>query len=210
MAVASAPARHSFVAGKSPFRVKGGVYRNLMQYLDGNVEHGREALFALVLADAPLGAFARQPFLAGTFYDALPTVPLCEAAAQLVGKSFMTFVREFSRYTAEHDARGVYRMLLRLVSPQMVMERTPAAAKQYFDFVDVAAEKTGPKSYRTTVRGVPRFVAPFYQTVTEAYLSQALTLAGGKEPLHAWGSPMPDGDRDGISLVRLVRDVSWR
>jgi hypothetical protein len=208
MAVSPAPPRHPFAPGKSPFHVKGVVYRNFVEYIDKAVAGGLGA-FVAALDDPALRAFAEQPFLSGSFYDALPTVPLCEAAARLLHRPFAQLVREFSAYSAEHDTKGIYRLLLKLVSPEMVMERTPAAAKQYFDFVLATAQKNGPKSFTTTVRGVPRFVAPFYMTVTEAFLSQALTLAGAKEPRHAWQAPLLDGERDGVQLVKLRREVNW-
>ncbi len=209
MAVPPAPQRHPFAPGRSPFHVKGVVYRNFVEYIDGAVDGGIARLVTL-LDEPELQTFAQQPFLASSFYDALPTVPLCETAAKALNRPFGQLVREFSAYASERDTKGIYRLLLKLVSPEMVMERTPAAAKQYFDFVVVTAEKSGPKSFRTMVRGVPRFVAPFYMTVTEAFLSRALTLAGAKEPRHAWQAPLPDGERDGVPLVRLRREVSWR
>ncbi|HEX4457318.1 MAG TPA: hypothetical protein VIA18_05080 [Polyangia bacterium] len=209
MAVSPAPLRHPFAPGKSPFHVKGVVYRNFVAYIDTAVAGGLARLVTLI-DDPALQTFAQQPFLASSFYDALPTVPLCETAAKVLNQPFALLVRDFSAYAAERDAKGIYRLLLKLVSPDKVMERTPATAKQYFDFVDVTVERGGAKSFRTTVRGVPRFVTPFYMTVTEAFLSQALTLAGAKDPRHAWQAPLPDGERDGVPLLLLRREVSWR
>lgn len=208
MAVSPAPARHPFAPGKSPFRVKGVVYRNFVAYVAEAVDGGLDQLVTL-LDEPELRTFTQQPFLASSFYDALPSMPLCEAAAKALHRPFAQFVREFSAYAAERDTKGIYRLLLKLVSPDMVMERTPAAAKQYFDFVEVTVDKSGPKSFRTMVRGVPRFLAPFYMTVTEAFLSQALRLAGAKEPRHAYPAPLPDGEREGVPLLRLRREVDW-
>ena len=208
MAVSPAPPRHPFAPGKSPFHVKGVVYRNFVEYVGNTVEGGLAAIVA-TFDDPALRTFTEQPFLAGSFYDALPSMPLCEAAARLLHRPFAQLVREFSAYAAEHDVKGIYRLLLKLVSPEMVMERTPAAARQYFDFVAATVQKDGPKSYSTSVRGVPRFLAPFYMTVTEAFLSRALVLAGAKEPRHAWQAPLPDGDREGVQLIKLRREVSW-
>jgi uncharacterized protein (TIGR02265 family) len=198
-----------FPPGKSPFHVKGVVYRNFFDYLEEKLPDGRARLLS-ALEDEALRSYADQPFLASSYYDVVPTVALCEAAAALLRQPFAAFVREFSSRAAERDTSGIYRMLLRLVSPQMVMERTPAAAKQYFDFVEATVEKLGPKSYRTSARGIPEVLAPFYMLVTEAFLTHALELAGAKRPLTRWLPRRPDGVREGVPLSQLQREVSWQ
>jgi hypothetical protein len=203
------PLRASFAPGKSPFRGKGVTYRNYFDYVDEFIPGGRERLLA-ALGDPALRAFATQPFLAGTFYDTLPMVALCETAAGLMQRPFVQFVREFSAVSAERDTKGVYRMLLKLVSPNLVMERVPAVAKQYFDFITASVEKISPKSYRSTARGVPEMVAQFYMLSTEAFLARALTLAGAVEPMQRWLQPTPEGTRDGAPLVTLRREVWWK
>jgi hypothetical protein len=208
MAVSPAPPRHPFPPGKSPFRVKGVTYRNLVDMIEETVPGGRPALLAKL--DRELREFASQSFLPSTFYDSLPSVPLCETAAALTNRPFAQFVRELSRYSAERDAKGIYRMLLRLISPHTIMERLPATARQYFDFVTSSVEKIGPTAYRTTARGVPQFLSQFYMLVTEAFLSHALTLAGARGLAHQWLPATPDGTNVGIAIVCLKREVSWQ
>jgi hypothetical protein len=197
-----------FAPGESPFRVKGVTYRNFFDFVAERIPGGRATLLDK-LSEPTVRAFAEQSFLPSTFYDALPTVLLAQAAARLLGVSFDEFVRQLSRYSAERDTKGIYRMLLRLVSPAMVMERTPAAAKQYFNFVESTVEKLGPKTYRSRARGVPQFLAQFYMLVTEAFLRHALTLAGAHNVKHQWAPSQPDGSREGVPLVIVQREMSW-
>jgi uncharacterized protein (TIGR02265 family) len=197
-----------FAPGESPFRVKGVTYRNFFDLVAERVPGGRAALLDK-LGDPALRAFAEQSFLPSTFYDALPSVLLSQAAAGLLGVSSDEFVRQLSRYSAERDTKGIYRMLLRLVSPAMVMERTPAAAKQYFNFVESTVEKLGPKAYRTRARGVPQFLAQFYMLVTESFLRHALTLAGARNVKYQVAPTQLDGSRDGVPLVIVQREMSW-
>jgi hypothetical protein len=197
-----------FAWGESPFCNKGVTYRNLMDFVGERVPGGRTALLA-ALKDEKLHAFAAQTFLPSTFYDTLPTVPICQVASTLCSVSFDDFVRDLSRYSVERDTKGIYRMLLRLVSPAMVMERIPAAAKQYFNFVEATVEKLAPNAYRSRARGVPSLLAQFYMLVTEAFLRHALTLAGARGVQHQWGRPEPDGLRDGVPLVILQREMRW-
>jgi uncharacterized protein (TIGR02265 family) len=198
-----------FPPGKSPFHVKGVVYRNFFDYMEEKLPDGRAQVLGAI-DDEGLRSYVAQPFLAGSYYDVVPTVALCETGASLLHQPFTTFVREFSSRAAERDTTGIYRMLLKLVSPQLVMERTPAAARQYFDFVEATVEKLGPRSYRTGARGIPEMLAPFYMLVTEAFLTHALELAGAKRPLTRWLPRRPDGVREGVPLSALQREVSWQ
>lgn len=204
----SVPGYGRFPPGESPFRVKGVTYRNFFDLAAERIPGGRTAVLGS-LRDPALRAFAEQSFLPSTYYDALPSVLLCQAGATLLGIANDEFVRLLSRYSAERDTKGIYRMLLRLVSPAMVMERTPAAAKQYFNFVEATVEKLGPKKYRTRARGVPQFLAQFYMLVTESFLRHALTLAGARNVENRWVRPEPDGERDGVPIVIVQREMSW-
>ena len=201
--------RERFQPGESPFRVKGVTYRNLVDFVEQELDGGF-AKFLAELRDPELRTFAAQAFLPSGWYDTLPIVHLCNAAALAKGQSARTFVQGLSRFAAERDTKGVYRFLLRLVSADMVMSRTPAAAKQYFDFVDAKAEKLADKSYRTQAHGVPEFLSQLYMTVTESFLVHALTLAGAREVQHRWLPTRPDGEREGIALVLLSREISWK
>jgi hypothetical protein len=202
-------ARTAFEPGKGPFHVKGVTYRNLFDYLEEHLEGGRVRLLD-ALGDPALRAFADQPFLASSLYDVMPIQGMCETAATLMGKPLAAFVRDFSRQAAERDIRGIYKMLLKLVSPGMVMERVPAAARQYFDFVSATVEKLAPNRYRSSALGVPEVLMHFYMLVTEAFLGRALTLAGAFGLEHRWLPPHPDGHKDGLLLMKLQREISWR
>jgi hypothetical protein len=204
----SASTQGRFPPGESPFRCKGVTYRNFFDLVAERIPGGRAALLD-ELRDPALRTFAEQPFLPSSLYDTLPTVPLCQAAATLLSVSFDEFVRQLSRYSAERDTKGIYRMLLRLVSPAMVMERTPAAARQYFNFVESTVEKVSAKVYRTRARGVPAFLAQFYMLVTESFLRHALTLAGAHNVQNRWKPTEPDGNREGVPLVIVHREMSW-
>jgi hypothetical protein len=204
----SAASNGRFAAGESPFRVKGVTYRNFWDLVEERIRGGRASVLA-ELSDPALRAFAEQPFLSGTFYDVMPTIALCQAAATMMGVTFDEWVRLLSSYSAEKDTNGIYRMLLRLVSPGMVMERTPAAAKQYFNFVEATVEKVSASLYRTQARGVPSVLAAFYMMVTESFLRRALTLAGARNVKHQWSKPEPDGIREGLPIVVLRREMSW-
>src|SRR5690349_4733816 len=75
--------RVPFAPGESPFRGKGVTYRNFVDYVEEHLPGGRERLLAAI-ADPALRAFAAQRFLAGTFYDQMPMIPIFETTAALL------------------------------------------------------------------------------------------------------------------------------
>jgi hypothetical protein len=162
------------------------------------------------LSDPLLRDWAAQTFLAGSLYDVAPLIPICEAAAALLSVPFSSFVRDMSRQAAENDIAGIYKMLFKLVSPSMVMERVPQAARQYFDFVTATVEKVQERHYRTVVTGIPEALMHFYMLVTEAFLGRALTLAGAHGLAMHWLPRLEERPRDGVPMVRLQRDVTWK
>src|SRR4051812_46421357 len=103
--------RVRFPPGESPFRVKGVTYRNFVDYVEQELEGGL-AKFLAELREPELRTFAAQPFLPSGWYDTLPIVSLCNAAALAKGQPARTFVQGLSRFAAERDTKGVYRFLL--------------------------------------------------------------------------------------------------
>lgn len=197
-----------FVPGESPFRKKGVSYQGELEHYDRYFPGGREALFASV-RDPRLVAFMRQSFLAGGWYDVIPSLVMAEHACTLMGKPYLEFLRDFARLQAERDIRGVYRMLLKLVSPDTVMERLPKVANQYFDFVRSEARKTGPGRWESVVFGLPSFYAAPYMAVAEAFIVYTLEQAGARNVKHRWMGQEPDGTRAGVPLLKVTRQLNW-
>ncbi|HZS37943.1 MAG TPA: hypothetical protein VFF06_13995 [Polyangia bacterium] len=201
--------RERFAPGKSPFHLKGVVYRGVIEYVERTLAGGRGQL-AAALRDEPLRSFFAQPFLDGSWYDALPLEALCQAIAQLERRPMLELVRDLSRAQVRRDTRGVYKLLLKLVSPETVLERAPRAAQQYFDFVTSTSDRLDERRFRLTGSGIPDFLAPVYMAMTESFLLHALELAGAREPVHRWLEPRPAGERHGVPLVKVEREIVWR
>src|SRR5262245_41713408 len=123
-----------FPPGTSPFHVKGLAYRHMLDYVDREVSGGRAAVIA-ELADDKMQTFMSQTFLPGTWYDTLPTALFFQTAARLARQPLLELTRKMAREAASKDINGIHRFMLKMASPELVMERIPRAAKQYFDFV---------------------------------------------------------------------------
>jgi hypothetical protein len=197
-----------FAMGASPFRAKGVLYLGSFEYFDRHLPGGRRAVLDS-LQDDQLARFFAQPFLAGSWYDSFPGIPMQQASARLARQPVADFIRRLARWQAERDVQGVYRVLLKLATAEMIVERVPLLATRYFDFVTIEQKKVGERSYTAVVKGVPATLATLYMSITEPFLSVAMELAGARNIRFQWDSPEPHGTRAGVGLVRLRRQLRW-
>src|SRR5262245_26983824 len=120
------------------FNCRGLVYLGARDYAAQHVPGGVEAV-ARHLRDE-LAEFWSQLFLANSMYDAFPIVAISETAARLSGLSHTEFVRNNAAWLAHRDVRGVYKLLLNVMSAEAVALRLPKAAIRYFDFGEARAK----------------------------------------------------------------------
>jgi hypothetical protein len=198
-----------FPVGLSPFHAKGVNYRNFLAFVDEQVRGGREAFIAAV-RDPALREFVSQPFLAASWYDALPMVPLCSEAAREAQRPPSHFARELAQFGVRRDAVGVYKLLLKLSSPESLLERSTNTARQYFDFVHSSCERVEPRHYRLRHVGVPMVAAPLYQSIVEGFIESGLTMAGAHDIVQRWDRVETSGSAHGVPIARLTRQVRWR
>lgn len=156
-----------------------------------------------------VAAFLRQPFLAASWYDVFPSLAVCEAGGAVAGCGAREFSRRVADAQAARDISGLYRFLLKLVSPDGILERLPRVAKQYFDFVDVTVKKLGPGAYESHITGIPAVLVEQYRDVTGAFLDRALRGAGACDLTQSWLPAEPAGTRDGVEIVSLGRTLRW-
>lgn len=105
MPVASHHEDLPFAAGSSPFRLKGIVYRAHCEYAAAFIPGGERAVNAM-LTRSDLRAFFEQRFLASSWYDALPIVPIWHACAQVLQMNASEFLRIRTRHQARQDIHG--------------------------------------------------------------------------------------------------------
>lgn len=194
--------------GTSPFRVKGHVYQKMKADFDETAPGGVAGLLARI-ADEEITAFTEQPFMASSWYDALPMMPLSLAHAHALGVPFHHHLRDRGRQVAERDVPGIYRVLLRLATPELVASRLPRASTQYFDFGAAEAETLRPGLVRVWQAGVPVTLVPLIAATTEGFVSAAMEMSGARR-VHVRCVDTPrDGERGGVSTLRVVLEVAW-
>lgn len=203
--------KDAFAFGASPFRAKGITYTEALLYYSEVIPGGRSALKEALHRQTQGSAdtFFEQPFLVGGWYDALPLIDLHQAAAGLLRRPALEVIKDLAKWQMPRQIHGIYRFFLKLSSPDRILENLPKTAKQYYDFIEVSVIKLGPKSYETRARGLPEPFTPGYMVASEVSILTALEIAGVKGVRHRWKMREPDGERAGVKLLSVGRELRW-
>jgi hypothetical protein len=197
-----------FTPGTSPFRTKGTAYQGLCASFDRRVPGGSTAVFSR-LEDPVVGRFFDQQFLAGSTYDILPLLEASMLAAKVASQPWREFVRGGAAFQAERDLNGVYKVLLKLASPRLVVERLPRVLVQYFNFGRVSGSFSGKTRYEASAHGIPKPVAPWLAAVGEGFIPKVMTAAGAKEVAVLAHPFERDGTEQGMDILSTRFSVTW-
>jgi hypothetical protein len=199
-----------FPVGASPFRVKGVLYLGTQTYFAARVKGGMEALLARI-EDEPLRAFIAQKFLPASFYDVLPVYPLIHAEARACNQPVATYLRQRAEYQAEQDMSGVYKVLLKLASPEAVAARLPRLVTQILNFgkAEAATGPTTPGLRSFELTGMPAILLAWYMNGLAVYAQHALRLAGARTCQVSVRQPDPEGQLHGVDVVKVRFDIQW-
>ena len=201
------PRMLGFTAGASPYRVKGHVYRGLFESTEKRCPGGVAAVLPR-LGDEELAAFFQQKFLAASFYDLLPLLEFGREAAHLAGVPYSTYVRGGARLQAEKDVNGLYRAMLRLASPSLVVARMPRVVMQYMTFGNATGRMVAERTYEILVRGVPEPVQVWLIAAAEGFVPFVLETAVRAVPdEQSAGTVSPAGT--GVPLVTGGLIAKW-
>jgi hypothetical protein len=198
-----------FAPGESPFRVKGSICRGCVEYVAEHVKGGLRA----VLVELPSDAHRRcydQPFLASNWYDVFPLDALMQAAARVERMSFESFLQKAFEAQAARDQRGVYKLLLRAIYPELLVKRLPSIGSQLFSFTTSEVKELGPGHWENAISGVPVLLRTVYCESSGAFVSRALRTTGARDLQHRWLTPRPMPSTHGIAICTVVRELRWR
>lgn len=198
----------TYAPGESPFRVRGSTYLGIREHVDKRLRGGLDALMAHLPSDAHR-RFAAQIFLPVGWYDALPIIELTRAVAAVEQAAYADSVRERAVLVAQRDLSGLYKLLLKVVSAELVLERLQRASLRYFDFGRVEVRATGKGRSEGAYREIPAPLAAWFSPMITGYAAEALRAAGASAPRVRFDAPEPDGERFGVPLVALPFAFSW-
>lgn len=194
--------------GLSSFQVKGVAYRGLVEFLKGR----DDGLWQGVLGglDGALAEFCSQPFMAASWYDALPMRPLTFAVARQLGMPYRVYLRGGGARQAAGDARTVYRHLITSdLPPFEVLRKQIDVGLRYYSFLTGECISLEGTAGQLNVQGMPRYLAPWFVEVQEAYTTESLKISGAlapvvkaevQEPVRPWP----------LEPTTIVFRVTWR
>jgi serine/threonine protein kinase len=194
--------------GTSPFHIKGIAYRGVLRLLEARVPGGIEAL-GRELDDERIVPFLGQPFLAATWCDLLPMLPINVALAQLLGKPLEVLGREQGAEQARHDVEQVYRRLFDAMTFENAATLLGRFERQYYDFGDGVGELVAPGHILFRRFGVPEFVVRWFAPMHSAYAEQILRMKGATFVESTASPPTPAGTRDSFPVVDFETHLLW-
>jgi hypothetical protein len=197
-----------FRPGESPFLVKGNIIIGCQEYMADALPGGFEATKA-ALSDEWRRYFD-QRFLASSLYDCFPFAVLLYMAADLAGQPANAFLSRAFETQAQRGQQGVYKLLLRAISPEMLVKRLPSVGSQLFNFTTSEVKQIAPGHWHNIIQGVPELLREVYCTSSGAFVSRALRTTGARDFEHRWLEPQPATSAHGVEIVTLTRELRWR
>ncbi len=202
------PKGGDFRFGESPFRVKGVLYRATRSYFETKVSGGYERLLT-ALRPPELRAFMEQTFLASKRYDVMPVPALIAHEARVVESSVEAYLLERTRWQAAQDIRGVYRLLLKVAHPAMIVGRLPRVLTQLFDFATVEVKVQGKNDVEAIFHGVPEPLEMWLSIGFSVYTESAMQAAGARNVKTDLSGTSTEGSKAGLDLRSLRMRVAW-
>jgi hypothetical protein len=136
-------------------------------------------------------------------------VGLIKAESRVFGLTVRQYLIRRSVFQAQVDIGGVYRVLLKLVSPEAVAMRLPRMLTQIFDHGASDVRKLEPGWIESLLSGFPRVLWDWYSTAFEIYTQTALSAAGAKQVTALVRDPESDGEQHGVELIKFRVDARW-
>lgn len=202
------PPGAEFAFGESPFRVKGILYRATRSYFETKVRGGYARLLD-ALEPPLLRAFMEQKFAASKRYDVMPVPALIAYEARVVDASLEAYLLERTRWQAAQDLVGVYKLLLKVVHPAMIVGRLPRVLTALFDFPTVDVAIRGGNEVDATFHGIPAPLEAWLSIGFSVYTKAAMEAAGARRVQTDWSATSDEGSRAGLVLRALRMNVRW-
>jgi hypothetical protein len=204
----SIPETSPFPIGASPFRQRGSVYAQNIEFW-GSVVPGGMSAFAARLKDPLLERFISQRFEWGMLYDALPSALVTAAVARERGVPLYQHLREHGSFLAARTFTGFSAVLLRVLSTETVATWLPRLSSAFHDFGKVEGAPVGPGLVRGVRTGMPRMFMHVWGITAAEVVEQTLARSGAKSPHCRVLEPESEGLVSGYEVFRVPFEVKW-
>jgi len=195
-------------AGQSPFHIRGLYYDRLLarvRQMPGGI-----AALEKQIADDSVRKFAVQKFNWTTWYDAVPTMPICAAVARLTGEEFERSVRDATRIASLKLVPKIFRMVLSLSAVASTAGRITQQVMSTVDFVDLGDMKYEDGFAHGTGYRIPLIVAPHCSNLMLGFMEGFLEASGARNIDAKYTTVTPDGQREGYDTVSIRFEFRWK
>jgi hypothetical protein len=125
-------------------------------------------------------ALLASPPAAIAWVDAAHCFALYDAVVEHGGNGGTEIVREIARAQVQHDLRGIYRLFVRMASPDFIAQRAASLYGSYWrNHGTVRAERSGPHALDVVFEELPR-VRPAFVSAQLGGIQGALEASGLK------------------------------
>ena len=193
--------------GQNPFGIRGHLYRSATSWLESRA--GGKLAMLEAMPGEDYRRFFSQSFVPSSFYDVFGFLGMNHAGARVLGVTPDAYVRLRTKLQAEADLRGMFRMVLRIASPELAARYLPLLAAQIFDHGRVEVKRLDRRNLQATRHGTPRLLEPWYRLASIEYLSAALAATGARG-VRVTAEPAEPSERvHGTETVSLRFLLSW-
>lgn len=190
------------------YRIKGTGYVGHLKWVEEKYPGGQAAFFEH--CDPTLRAYFQQTFLENQSYDLYPLVnaaPVCARALKMTAHQFVVMR---SVYQANYDQAGVYRLLFKIVSPNMLAPRIPKTMAQYFNFGKTDVLEHGAGFAKFAFGPLPDDLVDWFDALFAGFIPAVLEQSSAKGASARLIERTPCGwDQDGAKMAQMTVEVRW-
>ena len=200
-----------FEPGESPFKIKGVAVRGVFER---DKDNPRGIGWCLTqLKDPRLKAYMSQHFLASGWYDIFAFLAVADLRPRAAGATtpaeYARYVRDQGYQQAGIDMKGLFQVLLHLITPNMVGQRVVTIAGKYFDFGKTEMTLGASKHHEGLRSGLPRAILYWHTPALAGYVERVIEIAGAKDPKVVFGPPQNERMQHGVAVVDVTYSLTW-
>jgi hypothetical protein len=196
-----------YVMPDTPFRVKGVVFTATRPYFDKHVDGGYDAL--LDSLPPSLRDFMSQPFVSGAQYEVMHIPDLVNYEARAARSDPDVYLRARSRWQAERDLGGVYKLIARAAPAGIVVRRSMVLLPQIFNFGKAQMRSESANHAHVEISGIPLPLVPWLERVIVVYVSTVIEYARIVDPQINILPRSPGPDAHGYPTLCLNFEARW-
>ena len=192
--------------GESKFQIKGIAYRGIVEFMKSQGDSFLDDVLESLPED--MREFCGQPFMAASWYDALPIRTFTRAVATRLGLPHVKYLRMGGAKQAAMDARTVYRHVMEGQPPFEVVRRQVTIGLRYYSFIEGGCVLTDENKGEVMARGMPQYLVSWFMPMQEAYTAETMRRSGAKNPV-VRAELKTSPNLEPLEPTEMVFKVSW-